>query len=123
MATNATKSDNGGIYGQTYDVTIDGYVYTLRTVDHAKNVNGMQIRDASGLFKGGGYVVDQERLQVEIDAISGIPAPSQLVPFGAALHGFASLNWIVGNLSIKSGNEAGRTYSAEVMQYKAALGT
>lgn len=116
MSTNPTKSDSGAIYGQTYDVTIDGYAYTLKTVDHALNVSGIQIKGATGLFKGGAYVVEQERVSIEIDAISGIPAPSQLVVFAQAFHGFTSKYWMLGNLSIKSGNEAGRTYSGELMQ-------
>jgi hypothetical protein len=121
MSSNTTKSDSGAIYGQSYDITIDGFAYVCKTVDHAKNVSGMTIKDSSGLFKGGAYVVDQEIVQVEIDAITGTDAPSQLVPFAQAFHGFASKNWLVGNLSIKSGNEQGRTYSAELKQYKAAL--
>lgn len=116
MASNTTKSDSGAIYGQTYDVTIDGFAYTLKTVDHAKNVSGIVIKGNTGLFKGGAYVVDQEIVQVEIDAITGIDAPSQLIVFAQAFHGFASKYWMVGNLSIKSGNEAGRTYSAELKQ-------
>jgi hypothetical protein len=121
MASNTTKSDNGAIYGSTYEVTIDGYAYVFKTIDHQKNVSGIVIKDSSGLFKGGAYVVDQEVCAVEIDAISGTPAPSQLVPFAQAFHGFSSLNWMVHNLSIKSGNEQGRTYSAEIKQYKAAI--
>lgn len=121
MASNTYKSDSGGIYGQSYDGTIDGFAYVFKTVDHAKNVSGIVIKDSAGLFKGGAYVVEQEVVQVEIDAITGIDAPSQLVPFALALHGFASKNWMVHNLSIKSGNEQGRTYSAELKEYKAAL--
>jgi hypothetical protein len=116
MASNTTKSDSGAIYGQTYDVTIDGFAYTFKTLDHAKNVSGIQIKGATGLFKGGAYVVEQERCSVEIDAITGINAPSQLVVFQQAFHGFAAKYWMVGNLSVKSGNETGRTYSAEIME-------
>ncbi len=116
MATNPTKSDTGAIYGATYSTTIDGVLYVLKTVDHAKNVSGMIIKGNTGLFIGGGYVVEQEVINVEIDAISGLAAPSQLVVFSQAFHGFSSLYWMVHNLSIKSGNEQGRTYSAELKQ-------
>jgi hypothetical protein len=121
MASNTTKADSGAIYGSTYDVTIDGAAYVLKTVDHQKNVSGITIKDSSGLFKGGAYVVEQEVLQVEIDAITGTAVPSQLVPFALAIHGFSSKNWMIHNLSIKSGNEQGRTYSAEIKEYKASL--
>jgi hypothetical protein len=121
MASSNTRSDSGAVFGATYDVTVDGYTYTLKTVDQSLPVNGEQILDATGLFKGGGYVRGQERLQVEIDAITGTPAPSQLVPFALAIHGFTSKNWIIGTLNIRSGNAQLRTYSAEIMEYKAAL--
>jgi len=121
MASNTYKSDNGAIYGQSYVITVDGFAYVLKTIDHAKNVSGIVIKDETGLFKGGAYVVDQETCAVEIDAIAGTQAPAQLFPFAQAFHGFSSLNWMIHNLSIKSGNEAGRTYSAEIKQYKAAL--
>lgn len=116
MASNTYKSDSGAIYGQSYSVTIDGVAYVLKTIDHAKNVSGIVIKGATGLFAGGAYVVDQETCSVEIDAISGTDAPSQLVVFAQAFHGFASKYWMVHNLSIKSGNETGRTYTAEIKQ-------
>lgn len=116
MASNTYKSDSGAIYGQSYDITIDGLAYVCKTVDHAKNVSGITIKTSAGLHKGGAYVVQQEVVQVEIDAITGTAAPSQLVPFAQAFHGFASKYWMVHNLSIKSGNEQGRTYSAELKE-------
>lgn len=114
MASNSYKSDSGAVYGQSYDVVIDGLTYVLKTVDHSLNISGITLKDNAGLFKGGAYVAQQETLQVEIDAISGTASPSQLVVFSKAFHGFASKYWMVHNLSIKSGNEAGRTYSAEL---------
>lgn len=118
MATADTLSDSGSIFGATYDVTIDGYVYTLKTADHSLPVSGGQIMDSSGKFKGGAYVRGQERLSVEIDAITGTPAPSQLVAFAQAFHGYSSKYWIVGSLQIKSGNAVSRTYSGELLEYK-----
>lgn len=116
MASNTTKSDSGAIYGATYDVTIDGYAYVLKTVSHALPVDGIEIKDSSGRFKGGAYVAGRETQSVEIDAITGTPAPSQLVVFSLAIHGFSSKYWMVHSLTIKSGNEEGRTYSAEIKQ-------
>lgn len=116
-----TLSDNGRIFGQTYDVTINGYAYTLKTLDHALPVNGEQTMDSSGLFNGGGYTRGQERISVEIDAVTGTPAPAQLVPFAATLHGFSSKRWIVGSLQIRSSQTGLRTYSAELLQYYASL--
>lgn len=114
-----TLSDNGTIYGSTYDVTINGYSYVFKTADHSLPVNGDTIRDSSGKFKGGAYVRGQETIAVEIDAITGTPAPAQLVPFAQAFHGYSSKYWVVGNMQIKSGNAQLRTYSAEVKEHKA----
>lgn len=114
-------SDSGAIYAQTYDITINGYAYTLKTVDHSLPVNGEAIADSTGLFKGAGYVRGQETLSCEIDAISGISAPTQLYPFAQAFHGYASKNWVVASLQIKSSNAGTRTYSAELKEYKASL--
>ncbi len=116
MASNTYKSDNGAIFGQTYDVTIDGYAYTLKTLDHALPSSGMEIKSSVGAFKGGADVLDRETFSCEIDAITGTPAPSQLVVFAQAFHGFASKYWKVHSMSVKSGNETGRTYSAECKQ-------
>lgn len=114
-----TLSDNGTIYGQTYDLTINGYSYVARTADHSLPVSGGIILDSSGKFKGGGYVRGQETLSVEIDAITGTPAPAQLTPFAQAFHGYASKYWAVHNLQIKSGNAQLRTYTAELKEHKA----
>ncbi len=116
MSTNSTKSDSGAIYGATYDVTIDGYAYTLKTLDHALPTSGGEIKGPTGLYKGGADVVDRETFSGEIDAISGTPAPSQLVVFAQAFHGFTSKYWKVHSMSIKSGNESLRTYSVECKQ-------
>lgn len=114
-----TLSDNGRIFGQTYDVTIDGYSYTLTTLDHALPVNGEQTMDSSGLFNGGGYTRGQERISVEINAVTGTPAPTQLSRFSAAFHGFTSKYWFVGSLQIRSSQNGLRTYSGELLQAKA----
>lgn len=116
MASNTTKSDTGAIYGATYSAIIDGVLYVLKTVDHALNVSGFTITDKNGQFSGGVYVVEPEVVQVEIDAIAGIDPPSRFVVFEKAFHGFASKYWMVHNLVIKSGNEMGRTYLAELKQ-------
>ena len=116
MASNTTKSDKGAIYGATYSAIIDGVLFVLKTVDHALNVSGFTITDKNGQFAGGVYVVEPEVVQVEIDAIAGIDPPSQFVPFEKAFHGFASKYWMVHNLVIKSGNEHGRTYLADLKQ-------
>ena len=116
MASNTYKSDSGAVVGQTYDATIDGYAYTLKTVSHALPTSGIEIKDSSGRYKGGADVADRETASVEIDAITGTPPPSQLVVFSLALHGFSSKYWKVHSLTLKSGNSEGRTYSADIKQ-------
>ena len=116
MASNTTKTDSGAIYGATYDVTIDGFAYVLKSVSHTLPVDGVEIKDSSGRFKGGAYVAGRETISVEIDAITGTPPPSQLIVFSLAIHGYTSKYWMVHGLTLKSGNSEGRTYSAEIKQ-------
>ena len=113
-----TLSDGGFLIG-SYDVTIDGYAYTLDTVDHDLPVAQQDAMLASGLPKGGAFVRQKQKLAVKIKAITGIAAPSQLVPFSLALHGYSSLYWIVTNLKIASSNESAniRTYTADICQH------
>jgi len=120
MASNTYKADSGAIYGQSYSITIDGLAYILKTLSHALPVSGIEIKGATGLFAGGAYVAEQETISCEIDAITGTAAPSQLVVFSQAFHGYASKYWMVHSLTIKSGNAEGRTYSAEIKQSVAA---
>ena len=117
-----TLTDSGLVAG-SYDVTINGYSYTLDTVDHDLPVSEAVANNADGTFKGGASVKGQQKLSVKINAITGTPAPSQLVPFALAIHGFTSLNWKVTNLKIASANSGAslRTYTADITQYKAAL--
>lgn len=117
-----TLNDNG-LVGGSYDVTINGYSYTLDTVDHDLPVSEAVAMNADGTFKGGLSVKGQQKLSVKINAVTGTPAPSQLVAFALAIHGFSSLNWKVTNLKITSSNSGAalRTYSADITQYKAAL--
>jgi hypothetical protein len=116
MASNTYKSDSGAVFGQSYDFTLDGYSYVMKTVSHSLPTSGIEIKDSSGRFKGGADVADRETMSVEIDAVTGTPPPSQLVVFSLAIHGFTSKYWKIHGLTLKSGNSEGRTYSAEVKQ-------
>lgn len=113
-----TLSDGGFVTG-SYDVTIDGYAYTLDTVDHDLPVAQADAMNADGTPKGGAFVKGKQKLAVKIKAVTGIPAPSQLVPFALALHGYASKYWVVANLKIASSNEGAsiRTYNADICQH------
>lgn len=115
-----TLSDGGPIFGATYDVTIDGYAYTLRTADHSLPTADGEIMDSSGLFKGAGAVRKREQISVEIDAITGVQAPTQLKVFAYSFHGYASKYWAVHDLTIKSSQTALRTYTAVLKQMKNA---
>jgi hypothetical protein len=112
-----TLSDNGTVLG-SYDVTIDGYSYTLETLDHDLPVTGEAVRAANGTFNGGSYVRDQEKLSVKIFAVTGTQAPSQLVRFTATLHGYAAKYWLVTNLKIASSTAGLRAYTADIVQAK-----
>jgi len=117
-----TLNDNG-LIGGSYDVVIDGFAYTLDTVDHDLPVSEAVANNANGTFKGGLSVKGQQKLSVKINAMTGVQAPSQLVPFSLAIHGFAARNWKVANLKINSSNSGAalRTYTADITEFKAAL--
>lgn len=111
-------SDGGFVTG-SYDVTIDGYSYTLDTVDHDLPVTQADAMHANGLPKGGAFVRGKEKLAVKIKAITGTPAPSKLVAFSLAIHGFAAKYWVVTNRKIASSNEGAtiRTYTADIVEH------
>lgn len=113
-----TLSDNGFV-GGSYDVTIDGYAYVLDTVDHDLPVSQADAQYANGTPKGALFVKGKQRLAVRIKAVSGVQAPSQLVPFSLAIHGYSSKYWVVTNLKITSANDGAviRTYNADIVQH------
>lgn len=119
---NAVLNDNGLISG-SYDITISGFPYTLDTLDHDLPVNEVTANNADGTFKGGAAVKAQQKLAVKINAITGIPAPAQLIPFALAVHGYSARNWKVTNLKISSTNTGAglRTYTADITEFKAQL--
>jgi hypothetical protein len=111
--------NDGGFITGSYDITIDGYSYTLDTVDHDLPVAQQDAWHANGTPKGGVFVKLKQKISVKIKAVTGTPAPSQLVPFALAIHGYASIYWTVTNLKISSANEAAaiRTYTADIVQH------
>lgn len=115
-------NDNGLISG-SYDIVLNGFAYTLKTAEHDLPVAESVAMYADGTFKGGASVKGQQKLSVTIDAITGIPAPSQLVPFSLAIHGYSARNWKVTNLKISSSNTAAslRSYSGDITEYKQPL--
>ncbi len=114
---NATLSDGGFVAG-SYDVAIGGYAYTLDTLDHDLPVSQADAMKADGTPKGGAFAIGKQKFAVKINAIAGIPAPAQLVPFAFGPHGYPSSWWTVTNLKISSANNGAviRTYSADVAQ-------
>jgi hypothetical protein len=118
MASATTLSDGGFLTG-TYDVTIDGYAYTLGTVDHDLPISQADAFTSTGVPKGGAFVRGKEKISVKIDAVTGTPAPSQLVKFQQAFHGFSAKWWVVTNLKIASANTGAqiRTYTAELVEH------
>lgn len=119
----ADTLNDGGFLTGSYDVTINGYAYTLDTVDHDLPVAQADANNADGTPKGGAFVRQKEKLSVKIKAVTGTPAPAQLVPFALAIHGYSSKNWAVTNLKIASSNEGAsiRIYSADIVQHVNAI--
>lgn len=108
---------DGGFAIGSYDITVAGYGYTMQTVDQDLPVAQSDAMKADGTPKGGAFVIGKQKVSVKIQAITGIPAPQQLVPFSFAFHNYPAAWWIVANLKISSSNTAAqiRTYSADMV--------
>lgn len=115
-------NDNGLISG-SYDIVINGFPYTMDTYDRDFPVSEAVAMNADGTFKGGAAVKGQQKISVKINAITGIPKPSQLVPFAWGEPGETVLNWKVTNLKLSASNSGAalRSYTADITQYKAPL--
>lgn len=116
--SSATILSDGGFVTGTYDVTIDGNAYTIDTIDQELPITEAHAFKADGTPKGCAYVRGKEKISVKINAITGTPAPSQLVPFNQAFHGYSSKKWAVTNLKIASANTGAvlRTYTADLVE-------
>jgi hypothetical protein len=110
---------DGGYETGSYDVTIGGYSYTLSKVEHELPIGQADAMNADGTPAGGAFVRMKEKVSVTIEAITGTPVPSQLVPFALSFHGYPSKNWVVTTIKIQSSNEGAkiRTYSADIVEY------
>ncbi len=117
-----TLSDNG-LIGGSLDGVINGIAYTFDTLDADLPVSEAVAMNADGTFKGGVSVKGQLKLSVKINAITGYPAPSQLVPFSLNVPGIGPKNYKVTNLKLSFANSGAnlRTYSADLTEYKAPL--
>ncbi len=115
-------NDNGLISG-SFDININGFPYTMDTYTRNFPVSEAVAMNADGTFKGGASVKGQQKITVKINAITGVPKPSQLVPFAWGEPGETPLNWKVTTCSLTASNSGAslRSYSAEITQYKAAI--
>jgi hypothetical protein len=113
-----TYGDGSFITGSA-EGTINGYAYVFDKIEHEKPVGQADASNADGTPKGGAYVKLKEKVSVTIKAITGTPAPAQMVPFAMAFHGETSRNWLVTNIKISSSNEGAqiRTYNADLVEH------
>ncbi len=117
MGANATLSDRGLIRGSV-KVTIDGFIYLLKTGQNARPVRSNFEYNENGLPLASSHVIDFQKLSGEIMAYTGIPEPSQLVPFL-----YAGRYWTVGNLTLNYATEGLRSFSCEVTQLAGTTAT
>jgi hypothetical protein len=110
MSANTTLSDKGLIRGSV-KVTIDGYVYLLKTGSRDKPVKSNFEYDENGRPLASSHVADFQKISGEIMAYTGTPEPSQLYPFS-----YDGKYWTVGNLKLNYTTEGLRSYSCEVTQ-------
>lgn len=119
-------SQDNGLINSSYQVFIPfseqtpgvGAWYILDTLDHDLPVKEETANAVDGTFNGGSAVRQQEKLAVKIWAVTGAPAPAQLVRFALAVHGYTSKFWKVTNLKIATGTGVQRAYSADITQAK-----
>lgn len=119
-------SQDNGLINSSYQVFIPvsevpgapGFWYILDTLDHDLPVKEETANAVDGTFNGGSAVRQQEKLSVKIWAVTGTPAPAQLVRFSLAIHGYLSKFWKVTNLKIATGTGVQRAYSADITQAK-----
>jgi hypothetical protein len=114
MASNLSLADKALIRG-SIKVTVDGYVYLLKTGSRSKPVISNFEKDENGKPLASSHVVDFQKMSAEIMAYTGTPEPSQLVPFL-----YDSKYWAVGNLTLSYSTEGLRGYSCEITQLAGA---
>ena len=112
----ADTLQDSGFINNSYSVTIDGYAYVFDTLSQDLPVKEETVNGVTGTFAGGTAVRQQEKISGKIFAVTGTPAPAQLVRFAAAFHGYASKNWKVTDLKIDSSTGGLRSYNATVTQ-------
>lgn len=118
-----TLTDNGLIIN-SYTVGIPAsegpgapiYYYTCDTHSHSLPVSEETVKDVTGKFNGGGAVRGQEKVSVKIWAVTGIPAPAQLVRFPASFNGYNSRFWKLTDLTIDSATGPLRSYTGTLTQ-------
>lgn len=110
MASNSILADKGLVRG-SFNVTIDGYTYRLKTAQRSQPVRSAFEYDENGKPVASSHVVDFQRLSGEILAYSGVPSPSQLKPFT-----YDGAYWSIGNLTLNYATEGLRSYNVEIVK-------
>ncbi len=110
MAANLTLSDRGLVRGSV-KVTINGYIYLLKTGQNGRPARSNFEYNENGLPLASSHAVDFQKLSGEIMKYTGIPEPSQLDPFL-----YLGRYWAVGNLTLNYTTEGLQSYSCEITQ-------
>lgn len=117
--SSATTLTDGLYLTGTYNVPIDGFVYTLETYDHDLPVSQSDTTTSAGVPKGGAFARGKEKVAVKIKAIAGTPPPSQLVKFPFAFDNLPTKNWVVTNLKASGSNAPAsiQEFSADISEF------
>lgn len=110
MASATTLQDSGLLRG-SFNVTIDGYAYRLKTATRNKPVTSNFESDENGRPVASSHVATWEKISGEIMAYNGTQAPSQLFPFS-----YDSKYWAITNLTLNYATENLRSYSVEITE-------
>jgi hypothetical protein len=110
MASATTLQDKGLLRG-SFNVTIDGYSYRLKTAQRSKPSVSAFESDENGRPVASSHVATWQKISGEIMAYTGVQEPSQLYPFS-----YDSKYWAITSCTLNYATENLRSYTVELTQ-------
>ncbi len=121
MSVTTIQLSDGGLIRGSYNITINGLAYVLKTFDLDLPVRSENDYAETGAFAKSSHITDQQKWAVTISAIAGTAGPTQLYPF--TISGYSNLYWAVGNLKFTGTAMGLQTWSADLLQLATATAT
>lgn len=121
MAVNTVFLADGGLIRGSYNITINGYSYVLKTFDLDLPVRSENDYSETGAFAKSSHITDAQKWAITISAVTGTPQPTQLFPF--TISAYSGLYWAVGNLKLQGSAMGLQTWSGDLLQMATANAT